>query len=242
MKVELNRIGGRVHRQVDAPFARPIPCERTSSAACRSRSPTVDRTYDDYHWWIVRDDDGEVVGIAMRTSPFNMIDLVRCPETPRVRSGAALGEFDDGLPGLSGSTDIIDALVEGYVDVEEPRLDACPRRATSGPPLRAGRTRRAGRRRHGATGAQRRDASCWRACSCEFTDEASVPSMSLAEAHDAASIGIRDSSLFCWEVDGDGRRHGRSRTAGHHRRSRHRSSRTGLHAARLSTAAATAAR
>ena len=70
-------------------------------AAWRSRSPTVTGAYEDYHWWIVRDDDGEVVGIAMRTSPFNMM-ISSMPTTPRVRSGDSVGEFDDDVPGTLG--------------------------------------------------------------------------------------------------------------------------------------------
>src|SRR5579863_6543971 len=67
-------------------------------------------TYDDYRWWVVRD-DGEVVGVAMRTSPFNMILAPMTLDAARVL-GRSVGEFDDALPGISGSKDLIDALAE----------------------------------------------------------------------------------------------------------------------------------
>ncbi|HEY5010423.1 MAG TPA: GNAT family N-acetyltransferase, partial [Acidimicrobiales bacterium] len=36
----------------------------------------------------------------------------------------------------------------------------------------------------------------------QFTDEAAVPRMSLADARDTVSTRIRDQALFCWVVDG----------------------------------------
>src|SRR5665213_3970176 len=70
-----------------------------------------DRSYDDYRWWIVRSDDGDVAGVAMRTSPFNMVVAPMSLDAARAL-GRSVGQFDDALPGISGSRDIVDALIE----------------------------------------------------------------------------------------------------------------------------------
>src|SRR5271170_3537076 len=73
-----------------------------------------DRSYDAYHWWIVRDAVGDVVGIAMRTSPFNMV-LSPMPKVAARVLGRSVGQFDEALPGLNGPQDLLDAFMEGYV-------------------------------------------------------------------------------------------------------------------------------
>src|SRR5579863_8508199 len=75
-------------------------------------------TYDGCHWWVVRDDD-DVVGVAMRTGPFNMVLAPMTADAAR-----ALGErvvrFDDTLPGVTGSSGVLDAFLEGYVASKSP--------------------------------------------------------------------------------------------------------------------------
>jgi ribosomal protein S18 acetylase RimI-like enzyme len=78
-----------------------------------------DRTYDDYRWWIVRDDDGDVVGIAMRTDPFNMF-ISSMPREAMRDLGRNVGRFDDALPGLTAPKDLLDSFIEGYVDSKSP--------------------------------------------------------------------------------------------------------------------------
>jgi ribosomal protein S18 acetylase RimI-like enzyme len=75
-------------------------------------------TYDDYRWWVVRGGD-EVIGAAIRTTPFNMI-LSPMPIDAARALGRAVGEFDDTLPGISGLPDVVEALVEGYVASNSP--------------------------------------------------------------------------------------------------------------------------
>ena len=79
--------------------------------------------------------------------------------------GRSVGEFDDGLPGLLGSDGRHRGARPGLRRLEEPRLDARPRRATPGPALRAGRARR--RPTSTASGDRRatKRASYSRACS-----------------------------------------------------------------------------
>ncbi len=76
------------------------------------------RRYDDYRWWVVRADDAGV-GIAMRTSPFNMI-LAPMPIDAARALGRSVGRLDDSLPGVTGSPEVIEALVEGYVESNSP--------------------------------------------------------------------------------------------------------------------------
>jgi RimJ/RimL family protein N-acetyltransferase len=149
----------------------------------------------------VRDDDDEVVGIAMRTSPFNMM-ISSMPRDAARALGHSVGEFDDGVPGLLGSTDIIEALVQGYRDSNSPgstrvlveqRQDLLYELEELVEPDADGMGRPA----------RSEECELLARMFVEFTDEASVPLMSLEEALDAASLRIRDSSLYCWEVNGE---------------------------------------
>jgi hypothetical protein len=93
---------------------------RTNVIGSVSLAVATERTtYDDYHWWIVRGDDDEVVGVAMRTSPFNMI-IAPMPTDAARALGRSVGQFDDALPGIAGSRHLIEALFEGYVDSKSP--------------------------------------------------------------------------------------------------------------------------
>jgi predicted GNAT family acetyltransferase len=76
-------------------------------------------TYDGCHWWIVRDDDSEVVGVAMRTGPFNMVIPPMSRDAARAL-GHGVGQCDDDLPGITGSSSVLEALLEGYVASKSP--------------------------------------------------------------------------------------------------------------------------
>jgi|GEM_PF-266541 len=78
-----------------------------------------DQTYDDYRWWIVRDDDEEIVGVAIRTHPFKMTVSSMSPDAARAL-GRDVGRFDDGLTGVTGPPDVLEALVRGYVESKSP--------------------------------------------------------------------------------------------------------------------------
>jgi len=159
-----------------------------------------DRSYDDYRWWIVRDDDGDVAGVAIRTAPFNM-NVAPMPIEAARALGQALGRFDDALPGVAGSKDVVDALLKGYVESQSP-----------------GSTRVAAERRRDLLyeledlvtpdvegwGRPARDdevAQLARMMS-EFVREVELTPMTDAEARDVTTRQIRRLSLYCWEVDG----------------------------------------
>jgi GNAT superfamily N-acetyltransferase len=159
-----------------------------------------DRSYDDYRWWIVRGDDDEVAGVAMRTSPFNMNVAPMRLEAARVL-GHGVAQFDDALPGISGSKDIVDALIEGYVESKSPgstRVAAEERRDLlyeledlvtpdvkgSGRPARDEEVEQLAR------------------MVSELMREVELMPITDAEARDAVARQIQRLSLYCWEVDG----------------------------------------
>ena len=158
-------------------------------------------TYDDYHWWIVRGDDGEAVGVAMRTSPFNMIIAPMPIEAARAL-GRSVGQFDDFLPGLAGSRDMVDALVEGYVEsksagstrvLAEERRDLLyeleelitPNVEGLGRPARA------------------EEIETLTEMFAQFWREVEGAPLSPAEAHNGVKKAVKAGSLFCWELAGD---------------------------------------
>ena len=159
-----------------------------------------DRTYDDYHWWVVRDADGGVVGIAMRTNPFNLYLSSMPPEASRVL-GRTVGHLDDALPGLTGPRGLIDAFREGYAASKSPgstrvlveqRRDLLYELEELVEPDVEGYGRPARREETGELARML----------VQFSDEAAVQALSLAEAHDATERKLRDGSLFCWDLEG----------------------------------------
>src|ERR1700691_4513966 len=187
----------------------------TSSSAFRAADPlrtnimgsvslavaAGDRTYDGYHWWIVRGDDDVVVGIAMRTSPFNMV-ISSMPHGAARALGRSVGRLDDDLPGVLGSRHVIEAFVQGYAEAESPgsarhlieqRGDLLYELEELVEPTAEGRGRPA----------QDDESELLARWFVQFADEAAVPPVTPAEARDNVSTRIRDQSLFCWEVNGE---------------------------------------
>jgi GNAT superfamily N-acetyltransferase len=158
-------------------------------------------TYDDYHWWIVRGDDGDVNGVAMRTTPFNMIVTPMSCDAARAL-GRSVGRFDDALPGISGSKDIIDALLEGYVasqspgstrDLREDRRDLLYEleELTTPDVEGAGRPARA------------EDIEQLAEMFVEFMREVELPPLSPVDTRDGVKKSVTAGTLFCWELAGD---------------------------------------
>jgi ribosomal protein S18 acetylase RimI-like enzyme len=159
-----------------------------------------DRSYDACHWWVVRGDDGDIVGIAMRTSPFTMI-VSDMPSDAARALGDSLGRYDDEVPGIIGPDDVVDAVTKGYADSQSP-----------------GSTR--------ATFEQRRDllyeleelvipdveglgrparddeTELLAQMLVAFADEATIPPVSLEEARHNIVGKIKSESIFCWDVGG----------------------------------------
>jgi predicted GNAT family acetyltransferase len=159
-----------------------------------------DRSYDDYRWWIVRGDDGDVAGVAMRTAPFNMQVAPMSIDAARAL-GRHVGQLDDSLPGVVGSKDVVIALIEGYVQSKSPgssRVVAEDRRDLlyeledlvtpdvegSGRPAREDEIEQLAQ------------------MLSEFMREVELAPISDAEARNAATRQIQRLSLYCWDVDG----------------------------------------
>jgi predicted GNAT family acetyltransferase len=115
--------------------------------------------------------------------------------------GEHVGRFDDALPGLTAPNDLIDAFLSGYVASKSPgsaRVLAEQRRDLLyelqelvepvaegyGRPVRSEETEALAR------------------MLMAFADEATVPSLTFAEARDLTARKIKDESLFCWDVEG----------------------------------------
>ncbi|MGB8197689.1 MAG: GNAT family N-acetyltransferase [Acidimicrobiales bacterium] len=159
-----------------------------------------DRSYDAYHWWTVRDDAGEVIGIAMRTSPFNLV-VSSMPTDAAHLLGVALARHDDTVPGVIGPNDTVDALVAGYVTTKSPgstrdhfeqRRDLLYELEELVTPDVDGIGRPA----------REDEAELLAQMYVAFADEAAIPPITIDEARAMTARHTRHQSLFCWEVDG----------------------------------------
>ena len=158
------------------------------------------QTYDDYRWWVVRDDDGEIVGVAMRTHPFKMT-LSPMPHDAARTLGRNVGRFDDGLTGITGPPDVVEALASGYVESKSPgsaralveeRRDllyeleelVTPDVDGSGRPARAG------------------EINVLSDMLIAFMNDVGIRTLSQADSQDMVKKSVTAGSLFCWELDG----------------------------------------
>jgi predicted GNAT family acetyltransferase len=158
-------------------------------------------TYDDYRWWIVRSDNNEVVGVAMRTSPFNMIIAPMPIEAARAL-GRSVGQIDDALPGLAGSRDMVDAFVEGYVESKSPgsaRVLAEERRDLlyELEELITPDVEGLGRP------ARTEEIEALTEMFAQFWREVEGAPLSRADARNGVKKAVTDGSLFCWEMADD---------------------------------------
>lgn len=74
------------------------------------------RTYESYFWWILLDDLGAVVGAAIRTAPHGMILSPMAPALTQVLATAVI-KADVELPGVAGSTSVVNAFVDAYTAI-----------------------------------------------------------------------------------------------------------------------------
>jgi predicted GNAT family acetyltransferase len=155
--------------------------------------------YDDYHWWVVRRGD-DVVGVAIRTSPFNMI-LAPMPFESARALARSVALFDDALPGVSGPMDVIDAFVEGYVEAQSPgssrvlsqeRRDLLYELEELTTPHVEGFGRPA----------RSEEIEALARMLVDFFREVEMSPLSRADAHENVEKSFAAGSLFCWEVDG----------------------------------------
>jgi ribosomal protein S18 acetylase RimI-like enzyme len=156
--------------------------------------------YDDCHWWTVRDDNDDVVGAAMRTSPFNMIVSPMTSDAARAL-GKSVGHFDDALPGLTGSVDVIEAWSQGYRESQSPgslrvlleqRRDLLYEVEDLATPAAIGRGRPAAND----------DVELLAHMFNAFVHEVDLEPLSLDDAREGVKKSIAAGSLFCWDIEG----------------------------------------
>lgn len=70
-------------------------------------------TYDQYLWWVATDDQGRIVGAAMRTAPHGMV-LSPMPEPVISELAHAVSVHDDALPTVSGPVSVVEKFIEHY--------------------------------------------------------------------------------------------------------------------------------
>jgi RimJ/RimL family protein N-acetyltransferase len=71
------------------------------------------RMYDAYWWWLIKDDDGNVVGASMRTAPFGL-QIGPMPVEATKQFAKAVAREDDEFPWLAGSEESVVTFLEAY--------------------------------------------------------------------------------------------------------------------------------
>lgn len=70
-------------------------------------------TYDAHLWWVLNDNQGQIIGAAMRTAPHGMI-LSPMPINAISELARAVSLQDDELPGVSGPIALVEKFVNDY--------------------------------------------------------------------------------------------------------------------------------
>lgn len=84
----------------------------TNLAGSIALSVVNGRVYAAEYWWVARDDDGAVVGCALRTAPYRLI-VSPMPADAARAVGEAVSVVDPGLPGINGPHDVVEACYAG---------------------------------------------------------------------------------------------------------------------------------
>jgi predicted GNAT family acetyltransferase len=198
MKVQLfDSIAAFLEVTAERRSADPLRTNVIGSVAVAVRSGRS--RYDDCRWWVVTDND-VVVAMAMRTSPFAMVLAPMSHDAARLL-GEAVGRLDDDLPGLSGSREVVDDVLEGYRAAGSPgskrathvgRHDLMYELDTLTTPIVEG---------HGRL-AHRHEVESLARMFTQFVDEVELSPLSLADAREGVVKAVNEGSLFCWEHDG----------------------------------------
>lgn len=103
--------GEFLHRSESLRARDPIRTNLMGSVA--TSVTTGNSSYLEYFWWVIEDDSGEVLGMAMRTAPHGM---VLSPMPAQVAAGLAreVSIYDDNLPSVAGPTSVVAAFVDEY--------------------------------------------------------------------------------------------------------------------------------
>ncbi len=77
------------------------------------------RLYDAYWWWLIKDDEGAVVGAALRTAPFGL-SLGPMPLEAAARLADAVARDDDQFPWIGGNEEIVQEFLRAYREHQSP--------------------------------------------------------------------------------------------------------------------------
>lgn len=86
----------------------------------------IDHGADFPRWWLaVRDEDGQVAGLAMRSAAFrpHPLYLMAMPEAAAAELGRALRARDEEVGGINGARPAVDACAAAYVEGTEQRVE-----------------------------------------------------------------------------------------------------------------------
>jgi hypothetical protein len=78
-----------------------------------------DRVYDAYWWWLTNNDEGTVVGAALRTAPFGL-SLGPMPLEAAALLAGAIARDDDQFPWVNGNEEIITEFLRAYRENQSP--------------------------------------------------------------------------------------------------------------------------
>lgn len=84
----------------------------TNLAGSIATSVVGGRKYEAEFWWVVRDDAGTVVGLALRTAPYRLV-VAPMPAAAATALGEALATEDPELPGVNGPAEVVKAVYAG---------------------------------------------------------------------------------------------------------------------------------
>jgi len=76
-----------------------------------------DRTYDRYFWWVIKDETGTVVGLAMRTAPHAMV-MSAMPVSAIQELVTEVVLHDDDLPEVGGPVATVDEFLRTYEETK----------------------------------------------------------------------------------------------------------------------------
>jgi RimJ/RimL family protein N-acetyltransferase len=71
------------------------------------------RSYDAYWWWLVKDNDGVVIGASLRTAPYGL-QIGPMPVEAASLLAESVARDDDEFPWLSGPKELVTAFLESY--------------------------------------------------------------------------------------------------------------------------------
>ena len=190
----------RVERIDAAPeFLRRTAAFRSSEAVLTNIIGSVaegvvaGREYESELWLVVLDDNGDVVGCAMRTAPWHLA-VSPMDDLAAEAVGRRLASLDPELPGINGPRQVVDAVVRGLAPVRQP----CVRMTDIARVLDA--LTPPGRPASGAARlADRDDLGLLIDWHRDFGDEAGLPVHEVATSVESA---VARSGLWIWEDGG----------------------------------------